>query len=129
MNVRINQAGSIANFIVIGVVLVVLTAGVIYAVRQKDTPAPQSTPVATEPEKTTDKPKADDTPATDKTESEPTSSPASTPVAETPAVSAPTVATLSQTGPADTAAQLLAIGAISVASIGFVRSRSLRSSL
>lgn len=129
MNVRINQAGSIANFIVIGVVLVVLTAGVIYAVRQRDTPASQPTPVATEPEKTTDKPKVDEKPATDKTESESTSSPASTPVAETPALPAPTVATLSQTGPVDTAAQLLAIGAISVASIGFVRSRSLRSSL
>lgn len=131
MKVRINQAGSVANFIIIGVVLVVLTAGVIYAVRQTDAPAPRETPVATQPEKTAEAPKQDDKPQDSKpTPDEAESTPAPTPAPEeSPAVAAPTVAAIPQTGPVDTAFQLVAIGAIVVAIVGFVRSRTLRSSL
>lgn len=130
MKARFNQLGSVASFIIIGVVLVLVTTGILYWVQHKDAPVVrEETPVVTTPEteqtapkeeKNTDKeqestpPVASDTPATT---TEPTPEPA------------PTVTTLSQTGPADTAFQLIAVGALAVTAISFARSRQLRSSL
>jgi cytoskeletal protein RodZ len=126
---RFNQIGSVASFIIIGVVLVLVTTGILYWAQHKDAPAArEETPVVTTPETEEATPKEEKN--TDNEEASPpatSSEPAATPE-PTPEV-APTVTTLSQTGPADTAFQVMALGALAVTIAGFVRSRKLRSSL
>jgi len=122
-----------ASFIIIGVVIVLVAGGLLYWVRQNDKPA-RETPVVTAPTK--DK---DDKKDTDKTESKPqdtaTDTPATTDTAQpaqsetSASTSQTTVDQLSHTGPADTAMQLIALGALAVAATSFIRSRKPRSSL
>ncbi|MDB5165343.1 MAG: hypothetical protein JWM00_233 [Candidatus Saccharibacteria bacterium] len=134
MKTRSRQSGSVISFIVIGVVLVIMTAGVLYWVRHKDAPVttPPKTPGVTlpgAPEATP--PKGDDkTPQPDTTSDAPAgdSTPQTTP-SDNPATAPTDVTALSQTGSGDTALQLIAIGALVAVTAGFVRSRSQRSSL
>lgn len=136
MTVRSNQTGSIASFIVIGVVLVILTAGTLYWVSHKDTPSvaeksgttsqPAKTPAKTDDKTAQPNATDDSTPAAEPTATPQTSASAST---SSPSAAAPSVSSLSQTGPADTAVELLAIGALAAAVASFIRSRNLRSSL
>lgn len=130
MKTRLHQVGSVASFIIIGVVFVLMTTGVLYWVRHKDdAPARQGTPVVTAPktEKTTPQDEKKDTPS--ETAPAPAATNPSPSTAETAPVTQPTVTSLSQTGPAGTALELVAVGALVATIAGFTRSRKLRSSL
>ena len=135
MKVRSNQKGAVASFIVIGVILVIVTAGVLYWVRHKDEPSvaekpgttsqPVTTP-AKDDDKTSQPETTTTTPAGGTTAPE-TTTPSTS--ATTPSTTTPSVTSLSQTGPADTAMELLALGALAATVASFIRSRNLRSSL
>ena len=128
MKARLSQ-GSIASFIIIGVVLVLVTTGVLYWIQHKDgSVARKETPAVSTPEVEESTPKEQESADTDET-SPPaaTATPSSTP--EAASAPAPTVTMLSETGPADTAFQLIAVGALVATAAGFARSRNLRSSL
>ena len=133
MTVRSNQTGSIASFIVIGVVLVILTAGTLYWARHKDTSSVSEKPGTTSQPVTTPGDADDKTSQPDTTDTAPTgdtTTPQSTtPDTTTTPVATPSVTSLSQTGPADTAMELLALGALAATVASFIRSRNLRSSL
>lgn len=129
MKVRSSQIGSLASFIVIGIVLVVAAGSLLYWVNHRDT-APTTTqqPVVSQPDENKDENKNDQpeaTPSDAPVESSPVA-PTESHVAVAPA---PVVDQLSQTGPADTAFQIVATGLVVAALAGFVRSRQLRSSL
>ncbi len=129
MNKRTSQSGSIASFIVIGVILVLAAGGLLYWARHKDASvARDNTPVVTTPGVNDgDKQKTNDTDKTDSTNSSqtPPQVEAQPPASE----EVPTVTTLSQTGPADTAMELFALGALATVGVAFVRSRRSRVSL
>jgi len=121
-----------ASFIIIGAVIVLMASGLLYWIRQNDKPA-RETPTVTSPASDKDK---KDTKDTDKTESKPQDTASETPASTdtTPAPAAQptpqtTVDQLSHTGPADTALQIIALGALAVAGTSFVRSRRAASSL
>jgi uncharacterized protein HemX len=99
-------------------------------VRHKDAPIAREspTPEVTLPgnDTATDENKDESKPTQEEKEDDTTPSPATT---ETEALPETEVATLSQTGPADTAVQLIAVGALAVAGISFVRSRNHTASL
>ena len=138
MNERSNQGGSVASFIIIGVVLVIMTTGVLYWVRHKDAPIAREspTPEVTLPGESapTDTNKDDAKPSEDKNTSpstpEETNKSVTAPSADsTPVATQTDDGALPTTGPADTALELIAIGALAVAGISFVRSRNHASSL
>lgn len=130
---RTNQGGSIVGFVVIGAVLILGSAGLLYWVSHRDAPATKtpevSVPAASEnsdKEKTetptnsdsdTNKEETDNT-QTSETPSQPTSSSSDQAVEQIP-----------QTGPADTLMQLLAIGLLAGVVAVFVRSHKHRSTL
>ncbi len=128
MKARFGQLGSVASFIIIGVVLVLVTTGILYWVQHKDAPIRKEAPVVTTPESEEAAPKEEKNIDREETAPSDTSS-TPAPTAEPTPGTAPTVATLSQTGPKDTVFQLIALGALAVTIGSFVRSRRLRSSL
>jgi len=129
MKARFNQSGSIASFIIIGVVLVLVTTGVLYWVQHKDAPvAREEAPAVSKPETQKTAPKEEKSTKTDEATPPTENTPPST-LPETPPVAALTVTTLSETGPTDTLIQLIAVGALIATIAGFTRSRKLRSSL
>jgi cytoskeletal protein RodZ len=138
MNGRSNQGGSVASFIIIGVVLVIMTTGVLYWVRHKDAPIARESPtpevtlpgndVTTDDKKdetkSSEEDKSTSSPAPEETTKlESTSSTETTPTPQTDDAALPT------TGPVDTALELIAIGALAIAGISFVRSRNHAASL
>lgn len=137
---RTNQGGSVASFIVVGALLVLVTVGLLYAVRQQ----PESGEIAKEPEITlpgadnnTDNQNRDDkTPAADeggtqdKTSTDESSTTDETTDDETTeGDTETTVDEIPQTGPADTMMQLVAVGALTAVSSAYYRSRKVRHSL
>jgi cytoskeletal protein RodZ len=132
MKIRLNESGALASFVAIGVVLVLVAGGLLYWVNHKgsvetETPAP----VATEPNSSNDQSNND---REDEPSAAPSNEPAApeavpAPVASPVESAAPVVTQLSETGPADTALQLLMAGLLAAFVAAFVRSRKLRSSL
>jgi LPXTG-motif cell wall-anchored protein len=129
---RTNQGGSIVVYIIVGVVLAALAVGAIYTARQRGEQARGGTrPVVTAPITAPEsKPQAGSNgnsgtspnPApktTDRTVPNAPSSPAATP-------SIPSSG-LPHTGPADTAAMLLASAALTGVTVAYLRSRRLHS--
>lgn len=111
--VRANQGGSVLSFIVVGVILTAVLLGGVYFVRQQ-TAVPVSTPSQGTQPPAAD-PKPSDVPKEEPTKPQPQSSSQPT--------TAPTPATLPQTGPAESFIALVAVAALSVTSISYVRSR------
>ena len=140
MNGRSNQGGSVASFIIIGVVLVIMTTGVLYWVRHKDAPIARESPTPevtlpgdeTKTDESKDQAKPNEEPNKEDTASpsEEATTPDAAPSTDTaPAPQTESTTTLPTTGPADTAVQMIAIGALAIAGIGFIRSRNHATSL
>lgn len=126
---RTNQTGSIVGFIVIGAVLIVGSAGLLYWVSHRDTSSPNppevSIPAATEKKK-------DESSDTPKPETSTDTTKENTDSAETnqaQAQTTPAVDQIPQTGPADTFVQLIAISLLGGTIVAFIRSRYHRSTL
>jgi len=124
--VRTNEGGSVLSFVIVGVVILLLLVGSIFAVRQLTS---QPAPLAQEPAKTTpeqtkpqeQKPEESTKPSSSEKEQ------ASTPQAQTPTASNPE---LPKTGPTETLGVTLGLMLITLAGVSYVRSRqALRSSL
>ncbi len=132
---RINQGGSTLSFIVIGFILVLAAGGALYAVAQKmhpSEPANTPTPEVTIPGAANDgeskpddkKPSSDSANGNSVTETDNDKSPAKSDASKsTTKTSQPEATELSQTGPADTMLQVLAIGALTLAITAYLRSR------
>ena len=136
--VRTNQGGSIVGFVVIGAVLILGSASLLYWVSHRSA-APTQTPEVSVPA-ASEKPTSDDTDETktesptdtdsdvnkentdstqaDGSQSEPKSDPSGQVVEQIP-----------QTGPADTLVQILVIGLLAGVVTSFIRSNKRRSTL
>ncbi|MDB5177786.1 MAG: hypothetical protein JWO61_169 [Candidatus Saccharibacteria bacterium] len=127
MKTRSSQSGSVASFIIIGVIFVLVAGGLLYWARHSTSPAPE-TPVVTLPGPQ----KTDDSNKPDTNETKPEDSSSSTPSTSQPeTTTAPQagVDQLSHTGPTETSLQLLVLSVLAGVVVAFVRSRNLRSSL
>ena len=132
---RRHQGGSIAGFIIIGAVLVIGGAGLLYWVSHRDA-SPAKTPEVTVPVAS----EKNDTKQPNQTETEsshPNSEATQKPANDTQANQAPAstpsaevkVEQIPQTGPADTLLQLLIIGLLVGTTAAFIRSRRYPSTL
>jgi len=133
---RTNQGGSIVGFVIIGAVLVLGSAGLLYWVSHRDA-SPIKTPEVnvpaatekdgdknsdqTKPEPSTPDTTKEDTNNAPTGETQPT--PGSTPTTDT------AVEQIPQTGPADTLMQLLVVGLLAGTIAAFIRSRQRRFTL
>jgi LPXTG-motif cell wall-anchored protein len=124
--VRTNEGGSVLSFVVVGVVILLMLVGGIFAVRQLTS---QPAPLTQEPAKTTpeqakpqeQKPQESTKPSSSEKEQ------AATPQTQTPAASNPE---LPKTGPTETVGFTLVLALITLAGVSYFRSRqALRSSL
>lgn len=130
---RTNQGGSIVGFVVIGAVLILGSAGLLYWVSHRDAPATKtpevSVPTATE---NSDKEKTE-TPTTSESdgnkEDTDNARTRETPSPSTPDSTDDEVEEIPQTGPADTLMQLLAIGLLAGLVAAYVRSHKHSSTL
>lgn len=137
-----NQTGAVLSFLVVGALLVVVTGTVFYVASRNmddknvaiDTPSlilpgedDQSTSSDTNDASTSDK--TSDNDSTNTSGDATTNDNQATSTTDTTNNSDTNVDELSQTGPADTAAQIVAIGGLAFAGAAFVRSRRSKTSL
>jgi uncharacterized surface anchored protein len=126
--VRTNEGGSVLGFVAVGIVILGLLIGGIFAVRQITAqPAPlTSEPAKTDtdqakPQEQAQKPTNNDKTTPNEEQKRPTPQP------QTPAVAKPE---LPKTGPTETFGLMLSLSLVTLAGVSYVRSRqALRSSL
>ena len=126
--VRTNEGGSVLGFVVVGIVVLSLLIGGVFAVRQLTAqPAPlapepaKTTPDQTKPQEQEKTPTNNDKTATSEKEKETVVQP------QTPAASKPE---LPKTGPTETLGLMLSVSLVTLAGVSYVRSsQALRSSL
>jgi hypothetical protein len=134
---RTNQGGSIVGFVIIGAVLVLGSAGLLYFVSHRDVSSVKtpevSVPATTKTDEKTSDEKKPETPTNsesdtnkDTTNSAPTNETQSQPTANS---NTSTVEQIPQTGPADTFVQILVVGLLAGVGVAFVRSYKHRSTL
>lgn len=118
---RTNQGGSVAPFVVVGIVLLVLFGGGIYLLRQhadSNPPVPVGVSPSTEP---VEEPSATPAPSSPSLRSpQPSTSPSPSP--EASEVSSGE-SDLPRTGPAETASSGIALAVLTAAVVSYVRSR------
>lgn len=121
---RTNQGGSVVNFVIISVILVLAVASVAYVVTKRGEQARKDIAIATINEQTnnsqdskTTKPSANESEGDKVATNEPDKS-------QDTATNAPVSSNeLPQTGPAQNAVQLVAVGLISLAVFSYINSR------
>jgi hypothetical protein len=126
--VRTNEGGSVLGFVVVGVVVLLLLIGGVFAVRQltsQPAPLPQepakTTPDQVKPQEQTKEPTGNDKTVTPDKEQK------ATPQPQVPAASK---TELPKTGPTETLGFVLSLSLVTLAGVSYVRSRqALRSSL
>lgn len=132
--VRVNQGGSILNFVIIGAVLALVLVGGAFAVRQNThspregaLPAPASAPAPTDNKQDNPSDDGDNAPAAGNNSAPaPDSSTRqnnSSSTAQPPVVSAPTAGKLPSSGPAEIFSSIIILGLLSSLSVAYVRSR------